>query len=912
MASITQLSVFHKNTDATATERGYEFQKLKTVETWLINRISQNDEVIYYDYQDDIFQRDIDNFKSTFRQLKLYSSSFSFASKEIKKSVIHFFTLYCQGEYVLDDIQFVFEANSNVAKDYDGNDAKLLKKWHQQQETLEGDFLVECVNKIKEIIFEFIASIQDDKPELLKAKEVFKDLKDNQEFWKNFTKSIRWKFEGVEPEEAMSNCLRELRVLVSQLPYPLEDGDKQNLINSLHFHVSQSATKKNSEERLLDNDLLESMIFKVLGGENQEYGLAIEEYRKSPKIADFSLGKVYKAISWSRYYRQHENLEGHKEIWINVLTGYLNHIDTPDFCKKDILYELIFLKLQPTVSFNFKEPDGSNLDSFSKQYFELVPSQFDDDNTIEDTVTLYSILRTANRFDIIDISDATFEVWLVTIESCLQEKILVSDVNHKCSYLESYSFLQLTVRYLEADNKEEVFEESMSIIRQIMSFRDAAPFYSFSNLYERINGILNALIKVDVGENSDTIIEKLESLSDELVPIVQEREGKFSMANNFRDRGIQYLQSSRKKDLIKSLHHFHKAKNLLFQEETKEGFILALLNISQVYNAIGFNLAAKYYSLAGFYISIGEERYFNKISKSVGLIHHYDFSQGAWINCMMDIEQFMLLNREFVGDWSLEINTDLRKVLLDYAFVLHSAPILSNQITVLANQKLIELGFLKESHMDSMLDGLKSMLPTRIEIVRVVKEKNVDFPLNDLSNDRKIQFEAYHFLWVVKFENSYDLNMLGEEFCSIFQILLVELKTHFPDLLFKHDFKEVQLNLSESPEPKPSEKINEYNATTEWKVYLPRVQKPEPYYPIILLSIINLLKEFIQEETDLSDVFEKLLKEHDISSIATVVQPYDKLYRTLFSRENYNSLMREGFTEAIFEEKLVRSNDLIV
>lgn len=41
MSSITQLSLFQKNTDATATERGYEFQKLKTIETWLTNRISK-------------------------------------------------------------------------------------------------------------------------------------------------------------------------------------------------------------------------------------------------------------------------------------------------------------------------------------------------------------------------------------------------------------------------------------------------------------------------------------------------------------------------------------------------------------------------------------------------------------------------------------------------------------------------------------------------------------------------------------------------------------------------------------------------------------------------------------------------------------------------------------------------------
>ena len=73
MSSITQLNIFNKNTDAFATERGFEYQKLKTLESWLINSLQKNDEAIYYDYQEDIFHRDLKKFKSTFRQIKLLS-----------------------------------------------------------------------------------------------------------------------------------------------------------------------------------------------------------------------------------------------------------------------------------------------------------------------------------------------------------------------------------------------------------------------------------------------------------------------------------------------------------------------------------------------------------------------------------------------------------------------------------------------------------------------------------------------------------------------------------------------------------------------------------------------------------------------------------------------------------------------
>src|SRR4051812_10912610 len=110
--SITKLHIFQKNTDAVASIRGYEFQKLKTLEVWLENGISQNEELIYCEYEEDIFQRNAGTQTSKFRQIKLYSSNFSFATEEIQKALIHFFSLFTKADYLFDTVQFVFEANS--------------------------------------------------------------------------------------------------------------------------------------------------------------------------------------------------------------------------------------------------------------------------------------------------------------------------------------------------------------------------------------------------------------------------------------------------------------------------------------------------------------------------------------------------------------------------------------------------------------------------------------------------------------------------------------------------------------------------------------------------------------------------------------------------------------------------------
>ncbi|MFN0081926.1 MAG: dsDNA nuclease domain-containing protein, partial [Ferruginibacter sp.] len=113
---LSKLSIFSKDTDANAVLKGYEYQKLKTLETWLQNKINNRDEIIFCEYEDDIFQRNLNVGTSKFTQVKLYTSkNFSFNSEEIKKSIANFFMIFVQGEYSFDDVEFIFETNTSIA-----------------------------------------------------------------------------------------------------------------------------------------------------------------------------------------------------------------------------------------------------------------------------------------------------------------------------------------------------------------------------------------------------------------------------------------------------------------------------------------------------------------------------------------------------------------------------------------------------------------------------------------------------------------------------------------------------------------------------------------------------------------------------------------------------------------------------
>jgi hypothetical protein len=78
------------------------------------------------------------------------------------------------------------------------------------------------------------------------------------------------------------------------------------------------------------------------------------------------------------------------------------------------------------------------------------------------------------------------------------------------------------------------------------------------------------------------------------------------------------------------LQCFHKAKDLWFIDQTAEGYTLALINIAQVYNALGMNLAAKYYALCGVWSSVHFGRFstLKRMSDGYAMVFHADFQQG--------------------------------------------------------------------------------------------------------------------------------------------------------------------------------------------------------------------------------------------------------------------------------------------
>jgi hypothetical protein len=281
-----QFIVFKKNTDAPSAGRGFLYQYIKTLILWLTNYQNQVNNIIYCEVEDDIKELSQDKREVNFTQIKCYSTSFSFSSVEIKKSIYNFFQLFIAYEEFKG--YFCFETNSSVTKS-----DELLIEWVNKQRRINDDkeLLDRCVQKIQEILHGGFSEVRqsliksiDGKIETQrnkigtsgnkKAEELISDYIlernsvelasksmlqkiDDNEYVEEFTKRILWIFDNIESEHVVTKELEKADKLLQ-----LIIGNKRTTLylSRLLTEISLRSEKANKDERYLDNELLDEIL----------------------------------------------------------------------------------------------------------------------------------------------------------------------------------------------------------------------------------------------------------------------------------------------------------------------------------------------------------------------------------------------------------------------------------------------------------------------------------------------------------------------------------------------------------------------------------------------------------------------------------------------------------------------------
>lgn len=900
--SISKLHIFARNTDATASLRGYHYQVLKTLETLIDNYNDEKEDEIYCDFEEDIFQKNEINGTTKFRQIKLYSRNFSFSSEEIQKCLVHFFMLHVKTDYTSLEKEFVFETNTTVAGVRGNNDAKLLQEWNSNQDNLSEELAQQCAKKAKQIITEHIEkqietlNKEDDNRLFEEAHQVFKELKDSD--WIEFIKKIKWVFKEITSEEEFTTLRENIEGKILNLPFQVNRDNLSSVFGELHTLIWDKTTSTQIEAKKITLEDLSGVLLGISNTEDKWYWDIYERWRDVEKIEVFNLGQFYEVIDASRHCRVTRYLTKHKSQWLRLLNLYIENTD--DSYKRVAIYEYLWLLLRPLDKREIPDGDLTGEEEHFRYYFKDFKA-FKTAKELEDAQNLMNIAVAVGFLGKTNLEGKEVQGWFDQMLLTLKNRIAIeTDPSKLCHLLENIAEYYLFLN-TNRDKKDKNVQEVIQPLDQILGLLEKADLFNVSKLNWRLDDSVELLIETGAEDNIE-IIDAISDYTEKLIPFVEKREGSFKSAKSELNKGVKYLNSDVPRLSLKALESFHKAKFKFKNEESFEGFVLSLINIAQLYSGIGMNLAAKYYAMGAAWVSIhkDDKKLLKRIADAFGIIFYADFKQGAWMNAMVSSIDYLNARHEFKG---IPLNPEKEempfKVLADLALVFHLTPKMAPELQVMVIHEIDSLGELSDNFIRPALQKLEESHPTYQTLIPALERQLTDTPLNDLGSTRLVRFNALGIEWKISFPNTYDLAPQAEEFCAIAQITIAEIA------LSKYDFHLIRGNVSieleasedfKAPEQQPS------NDAIIWKVWIRYLDSQEGQEIVLnVASCVTAIREVLSRLSllpfdDYDTLFETLFKESGLADKTKIEGLYQRMYRYVFKQPSFDRLHRASFT----------------
>ncbi|WP_336702857.1 hypothetical protein [Chryseobacterium indologenes] len=918
-----KLFIFSKDTDAVSAQRGYNYQTLKTLESWVENFKNSIREEIYCEFEEDIFHKNTETKGAKFRQIKLYSSNFSFNSKEIKKAIFNFFTLHVKSNYNDFTKQFIFETNTNIAEKYKDNDAELLKEWVKFQKDLDEEKTSKYARKSKEIVNEFIneKKINDkNRFDIAEAKEIFLKLDDV--FWQNFIRLIRWDFLGRESGEEFSNIKERIESLIIQLPFSIKNDNVSQVFGVLLETVFCKINIENEEDRKLTYDEFETIMLNIGSEEDKWYAKRFENYKKIGVPDFFRIGEFYEVINLINYCRRKIYLNEHKDVWNSYLIFYTRNKTIHNHFRRKAIYELVFL------NYKFYELDYDNLadrvapDGDLKGFEDDVRfyfANFEELTTSEDfenaNVILNLLLMIAGQ-NKIDISSSEIKIWYRKLYIRIGKEIENSkNINVLCHLYEIKGTFILNIDRIKR-NKNTTF---ILWYEKILDIADDALLYKLSQFGDRIDKFIKIQIAVDPTDHLG-FIRILEDFSDKLFPLLEKREGRIKLAEQQIQRGYNYLQTKEPFNLLKALEYFHKAKENYHQEDTIEGYVLALLNLSQLYNAIGMLFAAKYYALGAYRVSLNHELV-KRVETALELLFHYDYKQGSWFNSFIVFGRLMNLRLDSNFD---PVETDEEgEYLGNFTFAFLFMRRNSSQFSYFMDSYMTYLDGLgrkiaypiASDIIKPGLEMLNSELKSSKDLDDIIEKTLIDFPLNDIGRKRNLNFYALGSHWQITFENNYEILSVAEEYIANIQIVLSEISLSQVDFHLIKSNIIINLVLSDKF-TEPQQKLS--NDVIEWTlnvVYtndndIDKINSHSAHNMSSLLYVLANISLLKSEEFVV--LFTEFFNKFSLDNKQQSVNLYQKIHRDIYTKKDFDSLLANSFQKEIFSMSFPLENKIMI
>ncbi len=905
--SINKLYLFAKDTDASYGVRGFQYQIVKTLSTWLRNYLNQVDEVIYCDYEEDIFQRNESSRHATFRQVKLYATNFSFKSEEVEKAIAHFFMLHVSSNYQDWDKRYVFEASSGVAAKRGDNEADLLRRWVASQDSLMGPLLTDCTAKVKQFVTSYVKTQaayltgQVDSTLIADALAVLPNIQ--QEEWERFTSSIRWEFaESDDPGAEFAAAQAEVRELIKELPFDLSESRCTALNGILHNVVSMRTADPSPAERALTATELEHHIL-ASGTEQEQWYLNVYEKWQAASTNSLYPGEILEVISGANFCRWSPNLGHHDEFWLRLLQIYIEDAHSLPDLQQIVLYEYLFLVMRPTSYYTPPTGTMQGREDYVRRYFQDF-SSFRDPIDFEQAQCLLLLVVGAYKLRRAGIGKSELLGWLRQYRDTL-DKVLsqaATPSSRRCRLLVCQIF-NLTFQ-LQPDTVAEVIGVLRPLIAALLVELPQAAHFNVTIFSDQLDIMALQLAEAGVLDY-EPLVEELREINEQLGPYVEQRSGAHRRAKALVASGAKYLQQNNPLYKLYALRDFHRAKDLWNTKEATKGFLLALRQIALLYQSLGLNLAAKYYALGAAWVGAhsDEGKLLDQVPEALAMVLHADFQQGAWLGVMADFEAYIKLRISLDPQpLDLQAESAVLHTVSEYALVVYTAPLISSSFNILVQQQVAALpNDVRESLVVPFLAAYQERLTTAV-LPDHLTSQLTDAPLSDAGGERTIQFRALGSRWRITFITSYRMVSIAEEFVAHLQILLAEIA------LSKADFHlpkgEVVLRLVEDrkwrePKRQPS---NQYYT---WDVALRYFDSPDPEQikrttASVSAALMTVLDEIsLLKKEEFREAFTSLFEKAGLANKTLFANAYQRMYRYFMSPKRYNALRHKNFASTL-------------
>lgn len=889
------LFLFERNTDATSSEQGFYYQKLKTLEIWLYNRVNDIQEDIYCDYGDDILSRPKDGSQSFYHQVKLYSSNFSFSTEEITKCVTNFFFLFIRQVDQQQTAKFVFETNASVAREVKSNDANLLREWAKDQGNLSREQIDKFKVKIQSVLTLHINeqsknTYQPGDPRqkaIIKAQESFNSL--SEDIWEQFILSISWDFESIPKDTAIDNIINRIEKLVNEIPLPLKGEYTSAYIAILLYEITHRTAQQSTENRKLDGDLMDFLLLNSSSEQNRWYASVFEKWQAITSITAFNMGKFYEVISAARHCRWHLDKSQHSRLWLDVLSKYIELENIPANCKKKAIYEFLWLRILPDPDSGAPRGNLIHETSLIETYF----GTFDKNHSIEevnDDITLLNLVQVTELSKKDFLPAKTTDRWLKQISDYIEEGIAESrDKDDLCRFLELKGHLvhQLNPKIAL---KERV-NQSLDIYRKIIPNLDAASLYTISSLNDQLNQMIRMMIKHKGDRES---IKMIESFQEEVLKFTNNVENQYKTAKNYVERAQDFISTGDPRDNLEALNYLHKSSQLWYTQDSKDAYISVMITISGIYLRLKMNFAAKYYALCAVFASknFGDAKSYRRISDAAAMLVSIDYRQGAWMSALNDVNVYIISRIEF-NPMEMEVDKDsfLADFIHNLASILTIMPRIHVEMTHFANYFAQTLGWLYTDYISHVGKGLQRHLESDENLKSYLKLQVSDVPLNDVGKVRTLRFSANEIDWEIIFENTPDMNATGEQFASALQVILCEFMLSGIDCEFLE--LSVKIFISRNAGERIIIRQKNDHINTAYEISIPKLTSQvefaiKMHYAYLGVTIKRILNDLSLLPTGkLPDIFDQLLMKHGLGNRVLSINSYEKVYFGVHYKEAF-------------------------